>query len=135
MSIFCKPLQTIRFLSNIQRPYGHGQNTKIFEQKFIENIIWAPIFCDKDTNDKIMKWKKNNIKKVEVSFTLDINDISATLETPRQPKIYECCGDGCKHCVWSEYFKQVQDLKMKKIVLELSQLIHSKKECLIKVKN
>ena len=30
------------------------------------------------------------------------------VKPPKPPSNQECCGDGCRHCVWTTYF---QDLK------------------------
>lgn len=41
-----------------------------------------------------------------LSKNVSKNDMLKLPKPPRTPNISECCGDGCKYCVWVTYFDQ-----------------------------
>ncbi len=36
------------------------------------------------------------------------------VKPPKPPSNQECCGDGCRHCVWTTYFQDLKKYKESK---------------------
>jgi hypothetical protein len=54
-------------------------------------------FVNKQINNLI---KINNLNKIK--------NLTKQIKEPIAPEPYQCCGDGCKNCVWITYFEELE---------------------------
>jgi len=60
--------------------------------------------------DKLINQEHRNIQSLPFEFHKFSEDL-IYLEKPVEPEQYECCGNGCRPCVWDKYDSKVQKLK------------------------